>query len=51
MRHFGCNRDEHFPIGRRELQKVGGMTLVGTGLEDVNGDFVSRVMESSDGMF
>jgi hypothetical protein len=35
MRSFGCNRDEHFPIGRRELLKVGGMTLVGTGLEDL----------------
>ena len=35
MRAPGCDRAEHFPIRRRELLKVGGLTLVGTELSDL----------------
>ena len=31
----GCKPNEHIPVGRRELLKVGGMSLLGTGLSDV----------------
>ena len=35
MTRLGCNQAEHFPVGRRELLKVGSMSLLGTGLSDV----------------
>ena len=35
MSYVGCNQAEHFPVGRRELLKVGSMSLLGTGLSDV----------------
>jgi hypothetical protein len=35
MNNFGCRSGDHFSVGRRELLKVGGMTLIGTGLSDL----------------
>lgn len=35
MKRRGCNRAEHVAVGRRELLKVGGMSLIGTDLSDV----------------
>ncbi len=35
MHRFGCCREDHHQIGRRELLQVGGMSLVGIGLADL----------------
>jgi hypothetical protein len=35
MHRFGCQRADHPRIGRRELLHVGGVTLLGTGLNDL----------------
>ena len=35
MARVGCQRVDHVPVGRRELLKVGGMTLIGTELSDI----------------
>lgn len=35
MTRVGCQRVDHVPVGRRELLKVGGMTLIGTELSDI----------------
>lgn len=35
MRRTGCQRHEHPAIGRRELLQVGGLGLLGTGLNDL----------------
>jgi hypothetical protein len=34
-RRFGCRREDHPRIGRRDLLQVGGMSLVGMGLGDL----------------
>ncbi|HEY4311479.1 MAG TPA: DUF1501 domain-containing protein [Pirellulales bacterium] len=35
MHRFGCQRDDHPRIGRRELLQVGGVSLFGMGLADL----------------
>src|SRR3954468_7606988 len=35
MLRAGCQPGDHPPIGRRELLKVGGLSLLGTGLADL----------------
>src|SRR5215831_3952998 len=35
MDRFGCNRVDHPRIGRRELLRVGGLSLFGTSLADL----------------
>ena len=35
MHRSGCRREDHPPIGRRELLQVGGISLVGAGLADL----------------
>ena len=35
MNHSGCRRDEHPRIDRRELLRVGGLSLFGAGLSDL----------------
>lgn len=35
MKHNRCNDAEHIPVGRRELLKVGGMSLIGAEMADV----------------
>jgi hypothetical protein len=35
MHRIGCRREEHVPIGRRELLQVGGLSLLGAGLADL----------------
>ncbi len=34
MTHNRCNYAEHVPVGRRELLKVGGMSLIGAEMAD-----------------
>src|SRR5688500_17653637 len=34
-RRFGCRREDHPHIGRRDLLQVGGMSLIGAGLGDL----------------
>ncbi len=35
MNRYGCQRDDHPRIGRRELLQVGGLSLLGAGLADL----------------
>src|SRR6516164_3860238 len=35
MSRFGCNREDHPRIGRRELLRVGSLSLFGTSLADL----------------